>query len=66
MFVMHTFDNLLSYWSKMLITCDLFTNMCLWVLGIAVSHINGSNCKLMSPEHYFFMSAIPLHPRTGF
>ena len=25
----------------------------LWVLGLAVSHINESNCKLMSPEHYF-------------
>ena len=25
----------------------------LWVLGLAVSHINESNCKLMSLEHYF-------------
>ena len=25
----------------------------IWVLGLAVSHINESNSKLMSPEHYF-------------
>ena len=31
---------------------DSFTNFGLSVLGIAVSHINESNCKLMSPEHY--------------
>ena len=35
-------------------TCsDSFTILGLWVLGLAVSHINESNCKLMSPEHYF-------------
>ena len=28
-------------------------NFGLWVLGIADSHINESNCKLMSPEHLF-------------
>ena len=32
---------------------DSFTILGLWVLGLAVSHINESNCKLMSPEHYF-------------
>ena len=32
---------------------DSFTIFGLWVLGLAVIHINGSNCKLMSPEHYF-------------
>ena len=32
---------------------DLFTILGLWVLGLAVSHINESNCNLMSPEHYF-------------
>ena len=37
----------------------------LWVLGLAVSHINESNRKLMSPEHYFNdKSAILLHPGT--
>ena len=30
-----------------------FTILGLWVLGLAVSHINESNCKLMSPEHFF-------------
>ena len=37
----------------------------IWVLGLAVSDINGSNsnCKLMSPEHFFHDKfAIPLHP----
>ena len=28
-------------------------NFGLRVLGLAVSHINESICKLMSPEHYF-------------
>ena len=32
---------------------DTFTILGLWVLGLAVSLINESNCKLMSPEHYF-------------
>ena len=32
---------------------DSFTILGLWVLGLSVSHINESNCKLMSPEHYF-------------
>ena len=32
---------------------DSFTILGLWGLGLAVSHINESNCKLMSPEHYF-------------
>ena len=32
---------------------DSFTNLGLWALGLADSHINESNCKLMSPEHYF-------------
>ena len=32
---------------------DSFTIFGLWVLGLAVSHINESNCKLMSLEHYF-------------
>ena len=30
---------------------DSFTMLGLWVLGLAVFHINESNCKLMSPEH---------------
>ena len=47
-------------------TCsDSFTVLGLWVLGLAVSLINESNCKLMSPEHYFNdKSAILLHPGT--
>ena len=32
---------------------DSFTILGLWVLGLAVSHINEFNCKLMSPEQYF-------------
>ena len=32
---------------------DSLTIFGLWVLGLAVSHINEFNCKLMSPEHYF-------------
>ena len=32
---------------------DSFTILGIWVLGLADTHINGSNCKLMSPEHYF-------------
>ena len=32
---------------------DSFTNLSLWVLGLAVSHIIESNCKLRCPEHYF-------------
>ena len=48
-------------------TSDSFTIFGLWVLGLAVSHINESNCKLMSPEHYFNdKSAILLHPGTLF
>ena len=44
---------------------DSFTILGLWVLGLTVSHINESNCKLMSPEHYFQdKSAVPLHPGT--
>ena len=44
---------------------DSFTIFGLWVLGLAVAHINESNCKLMSPEHYFNdKSAIVLHPGT--
>ena len=38
---------------------------CLWVVGLAVSHINESNYKLMSPEYFFNdKSAIQLHPWT--
>ena len=29
---------------------DSFTILGLWVLGLAVFHINESNCKLISPE----------------
>ena len=32
---------------------DSLTILSLWVLGLAVTHINESNCKLMSQEHYF-------------
>ena len=32
---------------------DSFTILGLWVLGLAVSHIIESNCKLRSPEPYF-------------
>ena len=35
------------------LSSDLFTILGLWVLGLVVSHINESRCKLMSPEHYF-------------
>ena len=45
---------------------DSFTILGLWVLGLAVSHISKSVCKLMSPELYFYdKSAILLHPGTG-
>ena len=30
-----------------------FTILGLWVLGLAVSHVIVSNCKLMSQEHFF-------------
>ena len=39
-----------NFWSQ---SSDSFTILGLWVLGLAVSHINESNCKLTSPEHYF-------------
>ena len=32
---------------------DSFSILGIWALGLAGSHINESNCKLMSPEHYF-------------
>ena len=32
---------------------DSFSILGLWVLGLPVSHINESSCKLMGPEHYF-------------
>ena len=35
---------------------DSFTILGLWVLGLAVSHIKESNCKIMSPEHYLMTS----------
>ena len=38
---------------SIIFTSDSFTILGLRVLGLAVSHINESNCKLMSPEHYF-------------
>ena len=41
-----------GHMTKMAIS-DSFTILGLWVLGFAVSHINESNCKLVSPEHYF-------------
>ena len=42
-----------------------FTIFDLWVLGLAVSHINKSDYKLMSPEYFFDdKSAKLLHPRT--
>ena len=31
---------------------DSFTILGSWVLGLAVTHNNESNCKLMNPEHY--------------
>ena len=44
---------------------DSVTILGLWVLRLAVSHINEFNCKLISPEHYFNdKSAILLHPGT--
>ena len=49
------------------ISSDSFTILGLWVLGLAVSHICESNCKLINPEHFFYdKSAIPLHPGTRF
>ena len=53
-------------WTMLASKCsDSFTILGLWVLGIAVSHINESSCKPMSPEHYFNdKSAILLHPGT--
>ena len=38
---------------KQLECSDSFTILGLWFLGLTVSHINESNCKLMSPDHYF-------------
>ena len=35
---------------------DSFTILGLWVLGLADTHINESNSKLMSPEHFFMVS----------
>ena len=44
---------------------ESFTILGLWVLGLVVSHNNGSNYKLMSPKHFFHIKfAIPLHPGT--
>ena len=43
---------------------DSFTILGLWVLGLAVSHINESNCKLLSPDYFNDKSAILLHPGT--
>ena len=44
---------------------DSFTILGLWVLGLAVSHINEPHCKLVSPGYYFNdKSAILLHPGT--
>ena len=44
---------------------DSFAILGLWVLGLAVPHINESNCNLTSPKHYFNdKSAILLHPGT--
>ena len=44
---------------------DSFTILGLWVLGLAVSHINESSCKRMSQEHYFNdNSEIIMHPGT--
>ena len=37
---------------------DSFTILGLWVLGLAVSNINESNCKFMSRKHYFLMTNI--------
>ena len=49
-----------------LVYSDSFTIFGLWVLGLAVSHINESNYKLMSPEYFFNdKSVILLHPRTS-
>ena len=48
-----------------LVYSDSFTIFGLWVLGLAVSHINESNYKLINPEYFFNdKSAILLHPRT--
>ena len=44
---------------------DSFTILGLWVLGLAVSHINESNCKLMSPEHSFFMPSLQYYCILG-
>ena len=37
---------------------DSLTILSLRVLGLVVSHINESNCKLMSPEHYLLMTGL--------
>ena len=44
---------------------DSFTILGLWVLGLAVSYINESNCKLMSPEHYFLMTSLQYYCILG-
>ena len=53
-------NNFPTYLPYILLVCnrnhtynDSFTILGLWVLGLTVSHINESNCKLMSSEHYF-------------
>ena len=74
-------DKLFAHWvcfdalrpSQQLFSCDIsdsFTIWGLWVLGLAVSHSNGSNCKTLSPEHYLSLHCIlglaeikTLHPR---
>ena len=48
-------DQILNNFTEMflMMPSDSFTILGLWVLGLAVSHTNESNCKIMSPEHYF-------------
>ena len=44
---------------------DSFTILGLWVLGLAVSHINGSNCKLnYESRALFFMTSLQYHIAT--
>ena len=44
---------------------DSFTILGLLILGLAVSHINESNCKLITSKILFFMTSLQYHCILG-
>ena len=44
---------------------DSFTILGLWVLGLAVSNINESNCKFMSPKTLSLMTSLQYYCIPG-